>query len=56
MSIFPLGLLLNLEAEGKMRGVGGNDKAAAGYEAGMPTVRVPKAESAKPRQIAVKPA
>jgi HSP20 family protein len=32
------------------------DKAAAGYEAGMLTVRVPKAESAKPRQIAVKPA
>ncbi len=32
------------------------DKAVAGYEAGMLTVRVPKAESAKPRQIAVKPA
>jgi HSP20 family protein len=32
------------------------DKAAASYEAGMLTVKVPKAESAKPRQIAVKPA
>ena len=32
------------------------DKAAASYEAGMLTVRVPKAESAKPRQIVVKPA
>ena len=32
------------------------DKAAARYEAGMLTVRVPKAESAKPRQIAVNPA
>lgn len=32
------------------------DKAAATYEAGMLTVRVPKAESAKPRQISVKPA
>ncbi len=31
-------------------------KAAARYEAGVLTVRVPKAESAKPRQIAVKPA
>jgi HSP20 family protein len=32
------------------------DQAAAAYEAGMLTVRVPKAESGKPRQIAVKPA
>src|ERR1700693_986181 len=32
------------------------DKAAARYEAGMLTVRVPKAESAKPRQITVKSA
>ncbi|MGA6970268.1 MAG: Hsp20/alpha crystallin family protein [Candidatus Binatus sp.] len=32
------------------------DKAAASYEAGMLTVKVPKAETAKPRQIAVKPA
>lgn len=31
-------------------------KAAARYDAGVLTVRVPKAESAKPRQIAVKPA
>ena len=32
------------------------DKAAAPYESGMLTVRVPKAESTKPRQIAVEPA
>ncbi len=32
------------------------DKAAASYEAGMLTVKVPKAEAAKPRQIAVTPA
>jgi HSP20 family protein len=32
------------------------DKAVASYEAGILTVRVPKAESAKPRQITVKPA
>jgi HSP20 family protein len=32
------------------------DKAAASCEAGMLTVRVPKAESAKPRQITVTPA
>jgi HSP20 family protein len=32
------------------------DTAAARYEAGMLTVRVPKSESAKPRQIGVKPA
>jgi len=31
-------------------------KAAASYDSGILTVRVPKAESAKPRQIAVKPA
>ncbi len=31
------------------------DKATAKYEAGMLTVRVPKAESAKPRQIPVNP-
>jgi len=32
------------------------DKAAATYDAGMLTVKVPKAEAAKPRQIAVQPA
>ncbi|HUA32550.1 MAG TPA: Hsp20/alpha crystallin family protein [Candidatus Binataceae bacterium] len=32
------------------------DKAAASYDVGILTVRVPKAEAAKPRQIAVKPA
>ena len=32
------------------------DKAAASYEAGMLIIRVPKAETAKPRQISVKPA
>jgi HSP20 family protein len=32
------------------------DKAAASYEAGVLTVRVPKAEAAKPRQISVKSA
>jgi HSP20 family protein len=30
------------------------DKAAASYDAGVLTVRIPKAESAKPRQISVK--
>ena len=32
------------------------DRAAASYEAGVLTVRVPKAEAAKPRQISVKSA
>lgn len=32
------------------------DKAAASYDAGILTVRIPKAEAAKPRQIAVNPA
>ena len=32
------------------------DKAAASYDAGILTVKIPKAEAAKPRQIAVNPA
>jgi HSP20 family protein len=32
------------------------DKAAASYDAGILTVKIPKAEAAKPRQIAVKSA
>ena len=32
------------------------DKAAAAYDAGILTVKIPKAEAAKPRQIAVKSA
>ena len=32
------------------------DKAGASYDAGILTVKIPKAEAAKPRQIAVNPA